>query len=110
MSIENNQNIKDILLPLKFAWLGIAFGIVTINFVYLNQFGFNLDFSFVSPYGYFYLFVVTCLFFNYLFNSKLLFSLKASNTNKAPMTKNLEPDERYYLRFYPKYFMSKLLL
>jgi hypothetical protein len=110
MSIENNQNIKDILLPLKSAWCGIVFAIVTMNFIYLNRFGFFCDFSFVSPYGYFYLFVVTCLFFTYLFNSKFIISLKASNTDKAPMTKKLESEERHYLRFYPKYFMSKIFL
>lgn len=110
MSIENNQNIKDILLPLKFAWLGIAFGIITINLVYLNQFGFSLDFSFVNPYGYFYIFVIVCLFFNYLFKSKLEIFITASNTEKAPMTKSLGSDERHFLRYYPKYFMIKIFL
>lgn len=110
MNLKNNQNIKDIILPLKVAWIALAISIVTQNIVYLFQFKGELSFKLETPYLYIFVFLAASLISIYLFKTKFILFIKETNTEKAPMTKKLPEDEQRYLRYYPKYFFVHVFL
>lgn len=110
MNLKNNQNVKDIILPLKVAWIALAISIVTQNIVFIYQFNEKLSFEFQTPFTYIFIFLAACLISIALLKSKFTVLIKSTDTKKAPMTKKLPESEQNYLRFYPKYFLIHIIL